>query len=254
MERILGDCRLLRGDCLELLQDIGQVNHLISDPPYESASQDKIGGIRRNDGGRVTDKLNFVPIDEIRAPFMQAIKPLCSGWGIVFCTTEGVALWRDEIEGAGIKYKSAYVWIKPDAMPKFNGQGPSVAHENIVTMWFGSGHSSWNGGGRRGIFTHCTNQPDREGTHPTEKPLPLMMELVSLFTQPGDIILDPFMGSGTTGIACVKLGRKFIGIEKDESYYDLACRRIENVYKQPDFFVPYAATKDAQMKLDIGVK
>ena len=68
-----------------------------------------------------------------------------------------------------------------------------------------------------------------------------MRELVALFSNHKDIILDPFMGSGTTGVACVKLGRKFIGIEIEPKYFDIACRRIEKAYQQPDFFVPAPA-------------
>ena len=72
--------------------------------------------------------------------------------------------------------------------------------------------------------------------HPTQKPLPLM-EWCLTHVPDARIILDPFMGSGTTGVACVKLGRKFIGIEISEDYFDIACKRIEEAYRQPDFFV-----------------
>ena len=64
-----------------------------------------------------------------------------------------------------------------------------------------------------------------------------MAEIVSLFTQPGDTVLDPFMGSGSTGIACLKTGRKFIGIELDNRYFDRACTRIEQFTRQPDMFL-----------------
>jgi site-specific DNA-methyltransferase (adenine-specific) len=97
------------------------------------------------------------------------------------------------------------------------------------------------------VFTHLTNQPDRHGEHQTEKPIPLMRELVGLFTQPDSIILDPFMGSGTTGVAAVKLGRRFIGVEIEPRYFDIACRRIAEALKQPDFFVerPAPAKQEA---------
>ncbi len=61
--------------------------------------------------------------------------------------------------------------------------------------------------------------------------------LVNWFSDEGETVLDPFMGSGTTGVACAKLGRRFIGIEIDESYFDIACRRIEEAYRQPDMFI-----------------
>lgn len=77
---------------------------------------------------------------------------------------------------------------------------------------------------------------DRTGNinHPTEKPVSLMEQVVK-WTD--GLVLDPFMGSGTTGVACVKLGRKFIGIELDEKYFDISCKRIEEAYKQPDLFL-----------------
>lgn len=69
-------------------------------------------------------------------------------------------------------------------------------------------------------------QKANEHVHPTQKPIALMLELVSLFTDPDETILDPFTGSGTTGVACLRLGRKFIGIEKDPTYFALACERL----------------------------
>jgi site-specific DNA-methyltransferase (adenine-specific) len=233
---IIGDATLYCADCLEILPTLGKADHVITDPPYEQISQDRIGGIKRNDGGRVTQKLRFAGIDAIRDETLAKL-PDGFKWGLFFCTSEGVALWRDAIERAKLKYKTCMIWVKPDAMPKFNGQCAAVGHENIVSCWAGDGHSKWNGGGRRGVFTHITNAPDRHGVHPTEKPLALMKEIVSLFTNPGETILDPFMGSGTTGVACNQMGRKFIGIERDRKYFAIACKRIEQAYSQPDFFI-----------------
>lgn len=73
-------------------------------------------------------------------------------------------------------------------------------------------------------------------THPTEKPVEVMAHYIANSTQRGDMVLDPFMGSGTTGVAASKLRRRFLGIEKDRDYFDLACRRVEESYKQADFF------------------
>ena len=77
---------------------------------------------------------------------------------------------------------------------------------------------------------------ERDRKHPNQKPLPLMQWCIERVSDPGDIILDPFMGSGTTGVACANLGRKFIGIEIEPKYFDIACRRIEDAYKQPRLF------------------
>lgn len=79
--------------------------------------------------------------------------------------------------------------------------------------------------------------PPRERHHPNEKPITLVAHFLRLHTSDSHIILDPFMGSGTTGVACVKLGRKFIGIELEPRYFDIACQRIEAAYAQPDLFI-----------------
>ncbi|PBB98822.1 hypothetical protein CK224_09785 [Mesorhizobium sp. WSM3862] len=156
---------------------------------------------------------------------------------LAFCQVEAVASWRDAMEVAGLKYKRGMAWVKPDSSPQFNGQMPAQGYECIAAAWCGTGRSNWNGGGRRGVFTHLTNQPDRDGRHPTEKPVPLMRELLSLFTSSGETVLDPFMGSGSTGVACAKLGRPFIGIEIDAGYFEIACERIRKACAQPDMFV-----------------
>jgi site-specific DNA-methyltransferase (adenine-specific) len=237
----IGRARLHLGDCLTLMSDLEPVDHIISDPPYEQISQDRIGGIKRNDGGAVTGKLNFSGIDQIRDAVAEHSSRLSTGWVLLFCTAEGVALWRDSIEAAKIKYKCPMIWVKPDAMPKFNGQGPALGYENIVSAWAGEGPARWNAGGKRGVYTHCVNNAERTGLHPTEKPRRLMAEIVGDFTVTDQTILDPFMGSGTTGVAAVQMGRNFIGIEQDQAYFDLACRRIEDAQRQSDLFIGEAA-------------
>jgi site-specific DNA-methyltransferase (adenine-specific) len=76
-----------------------------------------------------------------------------------------------------------------------------------------------------------------------------MLELVDLFTQPGDLILDPFMGSGSTGVAAVRLGRRFIGIEKDARYFEIACERIADAVSRPDMFIAQRAEPAKQQPL-----
>lgn len=87
------------------------------------------------------------------------------------------------------------------------------------------------------IFDYPRSRALQDGKeHPTQKPLALMKWCLE-FLPKAETVLDPFMGSGTTGVACVKLGRKFIGIELDPKYFDIACRRIEEAYKQPSLFI-----------------
>ncbi|MGL5736613.1 MAG: DNA-methyltransferase, partial [Beijerinckiaceae bacterium] len=146
---------------------------------------------------------------------------------LAFCTVEGTWEWAQAVNASPMKYKRACAWVKPDSTPQLNGQGPAQGYECFVTAWAGTGHAKWNAGGKRGVYTHLVNNPDRTGLHPTEKPVSLMAEILTDFTNEGQLIADPFMGSGTTGVAAVRMGRRFIGIEKDPRYFDLACKRIE---------------------------
>jgi len=234
----IGSATLHLGDCLEIAPTLGRVDHTMMDPPYEAimhASKDNMKGLVRPDGSHHWKPLGFESIDEVRAEVVRVFGDITDGWFIAFCTSEGVGRWADEINPSPMKYKRACVWVKPDSTPQMNGQGPAQGAEHFVCAWAGSGFAKWNAGGKRGVYTHSVNA-GRQGEHPTEKPVSLMLELVSDFTSPGQVVCDGFMGSGTTGVACLQLGRTFIGIEKDERWFDLACRRIEAAHRQPRLF------------------
>jgi site-specific DNA-methyltransferase (adenine-specific) len=236
---VIGDAVLYLGDALEVLPRLGAVDHVIADPPYEATLHESKNNLRgrkhRNDGVAELKGLDFDPIDGIRDVVVATVEAACSGWFIAFCTVEGVARWADCINPSDLKYKRACVWVKPDSTPQLNGQCPAQGAEMFVCAWAGAGHSRWNSGGKRGVYTHCVNV-GRQGEHPTEKPVPLMQEILADFTQPGELICDPFMGSGTTGVAALQLGRRFVGIEQDPRWFDLACRRIAEAHRQPRLF------------------
>lgn len=233
-EEIIGDCRLILGDCRDVLPTL-EADHIVSDPPYEDELHKAMGKIRRNDGQGMVDDLGFDGINASRADIASLCVGSSSGWVILFTLAEGVRAWRDDLQAAGAKWDTTCFWIKPDASPRFNGQGPARGAECFVTCWAGTGYRRWNAGGKRGVYTHCVNT-GRQGEHPTEKPVPLMMEILSDFTRAGQTICDPFMGSGTTGVAAVALGRRFVGIEQNERWFDLSRRRIEEAYRQPRLF------------------
>ena len=177
--------------------------------------------IIRTDGRTDIKSLDFDCIDDIRDDVAGLIADVCDGWSLIFCTPVGVGRWADAINATTAKYKRACIWVKPDSTPQLNGQGPAMGYENVIASWCGSGKSKWNAGGKRGVYTHLTNPKDRHGVHPTEKPLRLMKELLADFTNEGDLICDPFMGSGTTGVACAQMGRKFVGVELNRNYFDI---------------------------------
>lgn len=239
----IGRATLMLGDCLEIMPTLGKVAHIVCDPPYEAslhAAKAHLSNLRKDSGPELKE-IDFAAVDDIRAPFVDLAVEQCEGWLIAFCTVEGVAKWANAINPSPLKYKRACAWVKPDSTPQLNGQGPAQGYECFVTAWAGTGHARWNAGGKRGVYTHCVNGPERDGRHPTEKPRRLMAEILGDFTNPEETILDPFMGSGTTGVAAVQMGRKFIGIERDERYFQIACDRIEKAQRQGDFFVEAAA-------------
>lgn len=238
-EDIADGITLWFGDCLSVIPIIGAVDHVISDPPYEDEMHAAFGRkIDRNDGRNLQRNVNmlrpleFSGINATRSEVATAIVGMSTGWAILFCLAEGVRAWRDAIQAASGKWDTTLFWIKPDASPRFNGQGAARGAECAVTAWCGTGYRKWNGGGKRGVYTHCVNT-NRQGEHPTEKPLSLMSDLVVDFTQPNQLVCDPFCGSGSTGIACINHGRRFVGIERDPKWFDLSCRRLSDALKRP---------------------
>ena len=250
-EERIGGQRLILGNCLDVMPGLGRFDHIICDPPYERIMHEaKASGARRirTDGRREIKPLNFDSIDGIRGEFVITAAGICNGWFVAFCAPEGVGRWADEINASAMKYKRACVWIKPDSTPQLNGQGPAMGAENFVCAWAGPGYARWNAGGKRGVYTHNVNPPDRHHGHPTEKPWRLFVELLTDFTQAGQTVLDPFMGSGTTLVACQRLGRAGTGIEIDPEYFEIACKRVEEATRQPDLFVPAVIAQHPQQE------
>jgi site-specific DNA-methyltransferase (adenine-specific) len=216
--------QVLTGRWQDVLPADLRVDHVITDPPYEAEAHTKQRR-KKADGtcGVVSvSPLGFEPMtEEERLRAGSAWGEICKRWCLVFCQAEAVHKW---IECVDLTYKRTCVWNKIDAMPQLTGDRPACGFESIVCL-HGKGRSRWNGGGLRGVFTHAKKQAEHSG-HPTEKPISLMLELVSLFTSPGDTILDPYCGSGTTGVACLRLGRHFIGCEMSPTYAQIARDRL----------------------------
>jgi site-specific DNA-methyltransferase (adenine-specific) len=232
-EEFEGGHVLILGDCREELPGLA-CDSVITDPPYETVFHKARKPVIRVDGGPAYERegFGFEGIDADRPAIAAAMVEAAARWVIVFCLAEGVRAWRDALQAAGGKWDTPLAWIKPDATPRLNGQGAARGFECIATAWAGRGHKRWNGGGRRGILTF--NRDATPGNdHPTAKPVELMASLVTLYSNPGEIVLDPFAGSGSTGIACIQHGRRFIGIERQLRWFDLARRRIEAELKRP---------------------
>ncbi len=217
------------GDCLDDLPRLvaargAPFDHVIADPPYEDMHHARHGAgtITRTDGRRVPGAVGFAGIDALRNEAAGAMVAASRGWVIVFCLAEGVRPWHDALTDAGARWHGTAAWIKPDAAPMFAGTGPARGFECLAIAWAGTGRRRWNGGGTRGLFECPTAKTGFAGA----KPLALMRALVALFTAPGDVICDPFLGSGTTGVAALEAGRGFAGIEIDPETFAQAEARI----------------------------
>jgi site-specific DNA-methyltransferase (adenine-specific) len=232
------------GDCIEGMRTLHdeEADVTISDPPYEDEAHTKQARKReRGPGlgnaysrGVVIDALPFAAITEAqRTEVAWHIARTTKRCALVFCQVEAAAI---SCAPFGVEYVRTMVWIKPDGQPQFTGDRPGMGYESIVVC-HRKGRKRWNGGGRLGVFEFNKNGGKGNSDpapHPTTKPLPLMRELVSLFSDPDELILDPFAGSGSTGVACRQLGRRFIGWELNRDYFDIACRRLRGEEAKPN--------------------
>jgi site-specific DNA-methyltransferase (adenine-specific) len=243
----MSEHRIVLGDCLgpEGLATLGDksVDHVITDPPYEAEAHTAGRRIKTSGGGGDYGTtggcvLDFAPItDEQRRASAVQFARLARRWVIVFCQVEAVFAWREALVAAGLSYRRACVWLKADAQPQLSGDRPGMGYETIVCA-HAPGRSRWNGGGKRGVYesARASTIESRPALHMTEKPLPVIESLVRDFTDPGDLVCDPFAGSGTTGVACKRLGRRFIGWERDARYAAIATKRIDGTREQLRFF------------------
>lgn len=228
-KEVIGDCTLYRADCMEVLPGLS-VDAVVTDPPYgvnmngnngrfsggSASSRKKRGKYKDGTERRIlNDNKDFDPSFLLNIGKRQII----FGWNnFPNLLPRGAIL----------------VWIKRNDA----AFGSFLSDAEVAWMSGGSGVFCFRDLSNAGIA--------KDRVHPTQKPLPLMMWCAE---KTKGIVCDPFMGSGTTGVACVKLGRKFVGVELGTEYFDIACKRIEDAYKQPDFFVE--AAKSEQQKLGI---
>lgn len=238
IDRVLaGDARwhVEQGDCLPWLATLPDrcAAHVITDPPYEAEAHtpDRVVGVwdrtARRTTGRRRKTIPFAPMsDELRAHVARNIVRVNGGWAVVFAQLEGLHPWNAAMLAAGATKRPPGIWSKPNANLRSFGDYWSCPAEVIAL--YSCGASRWRGGCKLGLYTFpiLNGFFREEWTHPTAKPLDLMLALIADFTDPGDVILDPFAGSGTTGVAALRLGRRFIGCELDPKYHAIACERL----------------------------
>lgn len=216
----IGDCTLYLGDCLEILPTLGKVDAVVTDPPYGIAATWKGGFSAKHGWGKAAGESRLRNEWDERAPsaelfdLLRQISDEQVIWGGNYFPLPPSRCWL--------------VWNKPER--NFTLAEAELAWTNRDALVR--------------VFDYRRSDTGRE--HPTQKPVEVMAWSVEKTS--GQTILDPFMGSGTTGVACVNLCRKFIGIEIEPRYFDIACRRIEEAYRQPRLFAePKPAPKQESM-------
>lgn len=207
-----GAIRLYCGDCLDLLPHLSGVDAVITDPPY-GINQDR--GMGRG-GFDSTGKYPRKP--RSYAGGWDSEAPSVSSLESVITAAGKVVVWGGNYLPLPVNGKWL-VWNKEQVMPSYS---------DAELAWTNLHGSSVE------MFTfHCNRARTEQGLHPTQKPLALMQWCLEVAkVAGGGIVLDPYMGSGTTGIACIRTGRKFIGIEKDPTHFATARDRIKRELAQ----------------------
>lgn len=233
---IIGDCTLYHGDCLDVMAGLEPVDCVVTDAPYLVSK----GGFASNlqlEGGfggwmkEYGNQGDIVQCDIEWSDWLPASFNALNDNSQAYFMTNGKNLSRaqDAAEDAGFKLHTILVWDKKTALPNKYYQNVT---EFTLFMRKGKAFTIHEPASKNLVSLF---QRD-ESLHPTEKPVALMSIYIGNSTSPGQTILDPFMGSGTTGVACAKMGRRFIGIELDRKYFDVACERITKAYAQGDMF------------------
>ena len=222
------DIDLLHGDCLELMKDIpdGSVDMILTDPPYLQGYKTN----RRKDNRHEfsSEILNDTP----QTGSLMIVKFLELSYQklrnnssiLVFCNTNKIDFFKQEIEKAGFKIKNIIVWVKNNHTA--GDLKASFGHQYEFVILANKGRRFINGN-RDNDVMFFDKVAGKEQLHQNQKPVDLLQYLVEKLSDSNNTILDPFMGSGSTGVACVNTGRKFIGMELEEKYFDIAKERIE---------------------------
>ena len=227
--------QLVHGDCNAVMKALVKqgikVDAIITDPPYNISKANNFStmktakrqGVDFGEWDKGFDLISWLDI---------ADKLLKDGGNIVvFNSFLNIGNIAKALESRGYAIKDLIRWIKPNPMPR--NMSSRFVSDYEIAIWCVKGKKKWTFNNTSGSYLRpeircpSPNGKERLG-HPTQKPVCLMETLVKILTNPEDVVLDPFMGSGSTGVACIRQNRHFIGIELDEKYYNMSYKRIFN--------------------------
>lgn len=230
MEKVvIQDSTLYYADCLEVVCGLGAIGAVVTDPPYSSGGFQESGKSAGSIGTRGDD---VIWMDSLSSRgysrlIVRALRAARSAKEF-YCFTDW-KMWQatcDCFEDAGIRVRNMLVWDKGQM-----GMGMPWRNQHELVC-YGMRRSTKRLTGAHGNVLKCKRSGNSE--HPTEKPVALLEKILAGAIE--GAVLDPFMGSGTTGVACANLGRPFVGVEIERKYFDIACERIDAAYAQGRLF------------------
>lgn len=224
------------GDSYELIKQIpsASIDLILTDPPY-NLSPYSTGNIKMswrkdlNNDLAEWDKVEFKPADWVKE-FKRVLKP--KGNIFAFCSYNLLGKWHEAFDPEFDTFQFV-VWHKTNPPPKVFKAGFLNSCELIVCMW--NKKHTWNFSNQKEmhnfIETPICMRPERwkNPHHPTQKPVRVLEQIVKIASNKGDIVFDPFMGVGSTGVAAINLDRQFLGAEIDEKYFKAAEKRLKSI-------------------------
>lgn len=268
---------ILIGDCIEQMNALPEnsVDLIFADPPYNLQLED---GLTRPDQSKVDavdddwDKFDsFAHYDEFTKAWMTAARRILKPNGAIWVIGSYHNIFRvgSTLQDLGFWMLNDIVWRKSNPMPNFRGTRFTNAHETLI--WASKSQKSkptfnyqalklsnddtqmrsdW-------LFPICTGHErlkdeKDDKVHPTQKPEALLFRILMATTKPGDVVLDPFFGTGTTGAVAKKLGRRFIGIEREQSYINAAVKRLADIRPHDLSAIEMAMPKRSQPRVPFG--
>lgn len=250
---------LIRNDCLEAMKNIpsSSIDLVVTDPPYNLGlfMQERATNLTKmRDNffvGKGWDNLSFDEWSECMDSFFCELSRVLKRNGslIIFMSLIRIETIIEIAQKHGFYYKTTGIWHKTNPMPR----NMNIQFINSVEGWLYFTNKTKTGtfnNGSKAIhdFVESSVSPKNEkkyGGHPTQKPEFIITHFIELLSKPGDNIMDPFMGSGTTGVVSKRLGRSFTGMEIDEKYFNIALKRIADV--KATFQVTQNITDSSQM-------
>lgn len=234
-KEVIGDCTLYLGDAMAILPLLQPSHLIVSDVPYAlttggvSKSSKTMSGIfaahnYRNDGQLV---MATVPFPDMMTAFYSALVTDADCY--VMSNDKNINPLQNAAMQAGFQFHNLLAWDKVTPTPN---RWYMKNLEFTLYFWKGNAKTINNPSAKQLLRGGI----DKVSEHPTEKPVYLMAEYIFNSSKIDETVLDPFMGSGTTGVAAVQLARKFVGIEIDPVFFDMACERIAKAYQSPDMF------------------